>query len=347
MENKKKILLITTGGTIASKKTEQGLVPALSSNEIIDQLPFISGLCMLGAYNLCNIDSTNMTWRYWMMIAEAIEQKYDEYDGFVICHGTDTMAYTSAFLSYFIQNSKKPIVLTGSQQPISREITDAKMNLRDSILYALDEHSHGVCLVFGGKIISGTRAKKTRTVSFDAFSSINYPALAVMQNGRLVRYIPPENYRDEVRFYHKCNPKVFVWKLTPGTMPHIADIIFEQYDCIIVESFGVGGIPDTLLQKFSECMERYSSGKKVVVITTQVIKEGSNIGVYQVGRRIKERFEVLEAYDMNLEAVVGKMMWIMGQCPKSFAEIQSNFYRTINYDISWASEPGTAEAGLK
>ena len=138
---KKKILLLTTGGTIASHKTEHGLAPALTAEEILEFLPFMDNVCSLEAQNLFGIDSTNMTCGHWMQIAHAIEENYEAFDGFVVCHGTDTMAYTAAALSYMIQNSAKPIVLTGSQRPLEMEISDARMNLRDSIAYALDGKS--------------------------------------------------------------------------------------------------------------------------------------------------------------------------------------------------------------
>ena len=207
---------MTTGGTIASHNTEKGLVPLLTAEDLMRYLPSVRQRCDLEALNLFSLDSTNMTYREWLKIAAAIEENYEKYDGFVILHGTDTMAYTAAALSYLIQNSAKPIVLTGSQRPLEMEITDASMNLRDSIIYAMDEASNGVSLVFGGKIIAGTRAKKTRSMSYDAFSSINYPQLAVMRGEHLVRYIAPEKYEEPVRFYHQWNPRVFLLKLTAG-----------------------------------------------------------------------------------------------------------------------------------
>ena len=109
---------------------------------------------------------------------------------FIICHGTDTLAYSAAALSYLIQNADKPVILTGAQQPISNEITDAKKNLRDSVICALDPGSRGVMVVFGGHVIAGTRAKKNKTISYDAFASVNFPALALVQGDRLVRYVP-------------------------------------------------------------------------------------------------------------------------------------------------------------
>lgn len=333
MEKKKKILLLTTGGTIASHNTEKGLVPLLTAEDLMKYLPSVRPKCDLEALNLFSLDSTNMTYREWLKIAAAIEENYQRYDGFVILHGTDTMAYTAAALSYLIQNSPKPIVLTGSQRPLEMEITDASMNLRDSIIYAMDDRSNGVCLVFGGKIIAGTRAKKTRSMSYDAFSSINYPQLAVMRGEHLVRYIEPEQFEEPVRFYHGWNPRVFLLKLTPGIEPEVLEEIFRRYDGIIVESFGTGGIPDSLLDEFSRLMKRYENSRKAVVMTTQVTYEGSNLGIYEVGRRILDEFQILEAREMNLEAVLTKLMWILGQEPENFCQIRDAFYRRVNYDL--------------
>lgn len=325
--------MIGTGGTIASKQTENGLAPGLTPNDILACIPQVKHVCGVETLQVCNIDSTNVTPEHWKLMVEAVEKHYDAYDGFVICHGTDTMAYTAAALSYLIQNSPKPIVLTGSQRPLEMEITDASMNLRDSIIYAMDEKSNGVSLVFGGKIIAGTRAKKTRSMSYDAFSSINYPQLAVMRGEHLVRYIPPEHYTEPVRFYHEWNPRVFLLKLTPGIEPAVLEDIFQRYDGIIVESFGTGGIPDSLLDEFSRLMKRYENSRKAVVMTTQVTYEGSNLGIYEVGRRIKDEFQILEAREMNLEAVLTKLMWILGRNPENFNEIRDAFYQRINFDI--------------
>ena len=148
--NKKKILFITTGGTIASVRTPQGLRPVLSSEELLAHMPALAQLCQPDTLALCSIDSTDMSPALWLDMARAIEQNYSRYDGFILCHGTDTLAYTAAALSYLVQNAGKPIILTGAQQPISGEITDAKKNLWDSVLCALDPGSRGVMVVFGG-----------------------------------------------------------------------------------------------------------------------------------------------------------------------------------------------------
>ena len=157
---KKRILMIATGGTIASKRSDDGLKPLITSDELLGYVPDVTRFCHADAVQVLNIDSTNMQPKHWLLIAETIEKHYDAYDGFVVCHGTDTMAYTAAALSYLIQNSKKPIVITGAQKPIDLEITDAKTNLTDSLLFASCERAHDVNIVFDGKVIAGTRGKK-------------------------------------------------------------------------------------------------------------------------------------------------------------------------------------------
>lgn len=141
MSEKRKILLIATGGTIASKKSDSGLKPQITPDELMQYIPQANEICAFHAIQLLNLDSSNMEPKHWKRMVHTIRENYDAYDGFVIAHGTDTMAYTAAALSYMIQNSPKPIVITGAQKPIDLEITDAKSNLLDSFRYAADERS--------------------------------------------------------------------------------------------------------------------------------------------------------------------------------------------------------------
>lgn len=331
---KKKILLIATGGTIASLPPENGLAPALTSGELLAYAPDMRIPCEIDSIQICSIDSTDVTPEIWLLIARTVEQHYENYDGFVICHGTDTMAYSASALSYLIQDSAKPIVFTGAQKPISMEITDAKTNLRDSILYACQEDSHGVSLVFDGKVIAGTRAKKVNSKSYHAFASINYPELAVIRDERMIRYIPVPAPAKPVTFYHNMKESVFLLKLTPGMSADILSAIFEKYDCIILESFGVGGIPHSLLDEFYRILHSCPAGEKIVVMTTQVVGEGSDVGIYEVGQRVKQSIDCLEAYDMTLESVFAKMMWLLAIPGLTWEERKERFYQTINYDIA-------------
>lgn len=330
--NKKKLLFITTGGTIASAQTPQGLAPALSSEELLAQMPELDELCQPFTRALFSIDSTNMRPAHWLRLADTIRQEYDAYDGFIICHGTDTMAYTAAALSYLIQDADKPVILTGAQKPISWQITDAKKNLRDSVLCALDPLSRGVMVVFDGQVIAGTRAKKIKTYSYDAFTSINFPCLAQVREDGLLRYIESPRPSGPPRFYSALDEKVFLLKLTPGLSPAILAPILELYDCIVVESFGVGGMPDILAEALAEQLRRYAAHEKIVILGTQVPYEGSDVGVYAVGGQLKKQFRFLEARDMTLEACCAKIMWLMGQKELDYAAIERAFYSRINFD---------------
>lgn len=329
---KKKILLIGTGGTIACKQTEEGLAPSFTSEELLSYIPEAEKFCEVDAVQVCNLDSTNICPKHWSLISRTIESKYDYYDGFVVCHGTDTLAYTTAALSYMIQNSAKPVVVTGAQKPINDTNTDARTNLYDSLLYASDDDSHDVVLVFDGKVIAGTRAKKERAKSYNAFSSINYPYLGVIQDGHLIRYIPSQNPRWRVRFYHDMDSRVYVLKFTPGLDAGILTWIFENADGVIFESFGVGGIPQYLLETLEELMVKHPS--KMVIVATQVVREGSDMMVYQVGKKVKQKLHLLETYDMTLEAAVSKAMWVLASQQLEVEDRKEAFYMPVNHDLT-------------
>ena len=289
----KKILLIATGGTIASKYTAEGLAPQISADELLEYIPEAREFCTIDTVQPFALDSTNVCADHWLKLARLIESKYEFYDGFVLCHGTDTMAYTAAALSYLIQNNRRPIVITGAQKPIDLAITDARSNLLDSLRFASHDRAHGISIVFGGKVIAGTRAKKEFSKSYNAFSSINYPDIASIHDQKIIFYIDDKDQSTKpLVFYHEMNQKIFLLKLIPGIDGKVLDALFP----------------------------------------TQVTHEGSDMEVYQVGKVIKERFPVLESYDMTLEASVTKMMWALGQTwdMEKFKEL---FYTTINHDL--------------
>lgn len=335
---KKKILMIGTGGTIASRQLGDGLAPAITPEEVLSYIPEVKEFCDVATIQVCNLDSTNMRPTQWAMMVRAIEDHYYSFDGFVICHGTDTLAYTAAALSYMIQDSAKPIVITGAQKPIDMDVTDAKTNLYDSFLYACDDSSQNVNIVFDGKVIVGTRAKKERAKSYNAFSSINFPYPAVIQDGMIVRYIPEIPIRGRVKFFYDMKEDVCVLKLIPGMKPDILHYLFSQYDCLVIESFGVGGIPESLVSAFYEEMKSYPEKEKFVVITTQVANEGSNMTVYEVGKKVKQDFNLIEAYDMTLEATITKLMWLLAAPHKDYEELKTMFYTPVNHDILFAQQ---------
>lgn len=330
----KKILMIATGGTIASKRSESGLAPQMTGEEILSFVPEVKNFCEVDMLQLMNIDSTNITPNDWIKIATAIRENYDGYDGFVVCHGTDTMAYTAAVMSYLIPKSPKPIVITGAQKPIDMDITDARTNLSDSFLYASSDFACGVNIVFDGKVINGARAKKMYSKSYNAFSSINYPDIAVVSNGKIIRYID-KKYKGKPTFYNKLNPNIGLFKVIPGAKPEILDGYFSHHDAVVVESFGSGGIPDN--EGFYSVIEKWQKQGKVLVMCTQVVNEGSDMAVYKVGKSIKEKYGFLESYDMTLEAVIAKLMWILA-ITKNPNKIKKLFYKNIVDDILYTEE---------
>ena len=285
----KNILMIGTGGTIASEMTPSGLTPELNSTQLLSFVPRIGEMCHVDCIQLYSLDSTNIRPAHWLGVARAVRENYNRYDGFVISHGTDTMAYTAAALSYLIQGSPKPIVLTGAQKPIWFDGTDSKRNLTDAFLYAC-RGCGGVQIVFNGKVILGTRARKTCSKSFQAFSSVNYPDLAVLQDERLLQYIRTESLPRPV-FYDKLDGNVGLLKLIPGTKPELVAFMTQHYDGVIIESFGVGGLPEygNLYEILRAAVER----GKIIVMTTQVPNEGSDLTVYHVGGRLKQNLRLL------------------------------------------------------
>lgn len=349
----KHILLIATGGTIASAEDGNGLSPALTGEELARSVPEIEGLCELDIVQPMNIDSTNMRPADWLRIAEVIRENYDTHDGFVVLHGTDTMSYTAAALSYLIQDSPKPIVLTGSQQPMGNPFTDAKINLYQSLVYAVSDRSRDVSIVFGGYAIAGTRARKQRTMSFNAFNSINYPVLAYLRQDKIIcsgsvavsaglaegdcagggAARAADGALDEPRFYTELNSRVCALKLTPGLTPDIFRLLKPDYDAVILETFGMGGVPERGADgaSYQEAIFDWVDSGRTVVMTTQVPEEGLDLGVYEVGRAYAEHPGILKGGDMTTEALVAKTMWALGQT-RDADELQRLFYRPINHD---------------
>jgi len=330
----RRILLLATGGTIASKESGRGLSPEITSEEILSYVPELEALCQVDTVQLMNLDSTNIGPHHWLEIAGAIREHYRAYDGFVVTHGTDTMAYTAAALSYLIQDSPKPIVITGSQKSICLSDTDARRNVYDSFLYAADRDSHDVSLVFDGRVILGTRARKERSKSFNAFSSVDYPEAAVIRDGRLIRYLAPRpySYGAEPTFYDKLEDRVLLLTLIPGMGAEGLQLLKDSYRAVILQSFGVGGLPGGEEGPLAHAIGEWLKDGKTIIMMTQVPYEGSDMSVYQVGQQVKEKYQLMEAYNMTLEATAAKLMWVLGQTDRP-EEIRTLFYRPVQNDL--------------
>lgn len=327
----KKILMLGTGGTIASEMTPDGLTPELTPKQLLRYVPAIRDLCEVDCKSLFSIDSTNITPAHWLEVARNIHKYYDSYDGFVISHGTDTMAYTAAALSYLVRGADKPIMITGAQKPINYDSTDSKLNLIDAFVCACSNEMAGVNIVFSGRVILGTRARKTCSKSFAAFSSINYPDVAILHDHRLMRYIEPE-ILPEPQFSEAMNTRVGLLKMAPGTECELIEFMLSRNDALLIECFGVGGLPAYDDRRIFQLVEQYTAQGKFIIMTTQVQNEGSDLSVYSVGHSLKDNPRVLEAYDMTTEAAYAKIMWILAQT-KDPDEVGRLFYTPVSHDI--------------
>jgi len=325
----KRILLIGTGGTIASSPTEDGLSPSLSSTDLLAKVPEIEDFCIPDCIQAFNMDSTNIRPEHWLAMAGIIESRFDLYDGFVITHGTDTMAYTAAGLSYLIQNSTKPIVITGAQISAAQGDSDARRNLIDAFICASDPRSCGVLIVFSGSVIIGTRARKNYTKRFAAFASANYPEIARIQSGHVFWFIP-QDLEGPARFFGGIDGNVGLVKLFPGMTEEAMNFMTEHYDGLVIEGFGVGGLPE-YYEFYSHIRASVERGKPIVM-TTQVPNDGSDLGLYKVGHRLKQEPNVLEGHDMTSEAALAKLMWILGQT-RDMDDIKKLFYTPVFHDM--------------
>lgn len=303
----KRILLIATGGTIASKDNGNGLTPSIDVNILLDYIPVIRQMCHVTGISIMNIDSSNMNTAYIAAISECIMKNYNDYDGFVITHGTDTCAYTAAALSYQLVNLSKPVILTGSQLPIDAEGTDAVINLTHALIYSCEDIS-GVFLAFSGKLIKGTCAKKIKTKSFDAFESINYPVIATIQNSTVIyNNYTSKAVRNTGKKFHietdMCTD-IAVISLFPGMDLRIFDYINPSCRGIIIEGYGIGGMPDNI----TEYIHRLTAVNICVVVTTQCLYEGVRLDIYEVGRNLAKE-NVINGKSMTLENLTMKLMW--------------------------------------
>ena len=326
------ILLITTGGTIACRDSGHGLAPALAAEDLLAAVPAVTRVCEVTAMPLFNLDSTDMTPREWMTIAATIRDAYDRFDGFIITHGTDTLAYAAATLSCLLRHSEKPIVLTGAQLPLGVPGSDAAGNLTDAFTWALSEGARGVRIVFAGRVIRGLRARKRHTTDPDAFESVGCPDTALLRDGQVIRYgVPVGNGQGRVTdsplmpsrdFSDTLDTRIALAQLTPGLSPYVLRHMAEGLHALIVEGVGIGGIPDTLVP----VLTRIAGSGVYLILTSQVPYGESDFTVYRAGRRIRDACgeQVVTARDIPSEAAFAAAMWALA-VSRDRAEMAENF----------------------
>lgn len=305
----KKILFIATGGTIACAQTEKGLTPEATGRELISSIPELSDICEISAVQLFNLDSTNMSPKEWTELAVEIQRNYEDYDGFVVAHGTDTLAYGAAALSCLIQNSGKPIVITGSQLPMGAENSDAPVNLYDAFLAACSELC-GVAVVFCGRIIDGRVAKKVHTRDFDAFHSMSTEDIGKAEKGKVTLFKEFDSDTAPV-FFNRMDTAVSLIKLIPALDPSILDFAAEKSRALIIEGFGTGGFPDYGGKAFEMKIAELVMNGVIVIMHTQVLEGGCEMSLYEVGRDACRRYAIIEAKKMTTEMAAMKAMWAL------------------------------------
>ena len=301
----KKILLIATGGTIASRETAHGLRPALSGEDMRTAIGAADAA--IEVIDLLSLDSTNIAPSHWQMIARRVSDVRTDYDGFIITHGTDTMAYTAAALYYMLENIDRPVVLTGSQRPLGRDGSDAEQNLRLAYEAACSDFA-GVCVAFGGRLIHGNAAKKMYSLADDAFRSI----------GRAeVDLSAPSAPSTPFRLHDALDERVAVIRLYPGMKPITIDAhIASGYRGIILEGYGCGSVPgDDAEESFLPSLDRARTRACTVVLTTQCIYDGADLSHYEVGVRAAQ-LGALAGGSLPIEALYARLMQRLAETPE-------------------------------
>ena len=310
--SQKNILIISTGGTFNCVQTEEGLKPQFDESKLRESLKPVTSECELIFENLFLIDSCNVVPKHWKLIAECVNKYYKSQDGIVIIHGTDTLAYTSSMLSHMLKGIPIPVIITGSQLSIVNPVADALENMRVAIYMAKNNYP-GVFVVFNRKIMLGKCVSKTHSKSFNAFESINcgnvaeVNAYGIQIDEKLIPKVDPffrvkSNYCD----------KVFLLKLTPGLNPDIIDYLIEkEYKGIVIESYGLGGLPNSENNDFvNKCKLAIEKGIKIIILS-QCTYDGVDLSVYETGMKTKE-MGIINMPLATTEYAYTRLMWELG-----------------------------------
>ena len=337
----KKLLLLYTGGTIGMVKDQKGILVPFDFNNITENVPELSRLDYQVAVISFDpiLDSSNMNMDTWIEMASIIEKNYHDYDGFVILHGSDTMAYTASALSYMLENLAKPVILTGSQLPIGEIRTDAKENLITALEIAAAKDEQGqaivneVCIYFDYKLFRGNRSKKTEANKFEAFSSPNFPILAeagVHINFNSEVLMP----RSESAFvvHKKLKNPISLLKIFPGISPEYVQAVIsaEGVKAIILEGFGAGNTCTDAW--FVESLQQAVARGILILEITQCIGGNVEIGRYETSKHLA-KMGVVGGLDLTFEAAITKLMFLFGQ-ELSLNEIANQLTQNLRGEIT-------------
>ncbi len=330
MEDKKQILLLTTGGTIASAPGGDGLEPQRWQimSHFIDQLREFYDITVREV--MC-LDSSNIRPLEWQQLASYVYEAAPHYDGIVVSHGTDTMAYTASALTFMLPGLSVPVVFTGSQVPLQDPLSDGPDNMRTAFAMAASGCC-GVFVAFDRRIMLGCRAVKVRATGFSAFESINarYVGQVSGHGLELRRELLPA-VSGPLQLKQELSRDVFLLKLTPGMNPAIFDALVTMgIRGIVIEAFGLGGV--NVLGEGLDGIENAVRSGISIVVTTQCLHDSADLGVYQVGTKLLE-LGVIQGRDMTSEASVAKLMWALGQ-GMSPEEIKAFFARSVAGEIT-------------
>ena len=304
--------MLATGGTIACEPSEDGLVPRLSGAAMLEALHGSGIPCEVDVQELMNLDSSNLQPEDWERMARAVAEAHDRYDGFVITHGTDTLAYTAAALHQMLRNLDRPVIITGSQLPLGAEGSDGPRNLRDAFFVAC-EGVPGVFVVFHGDVIDGSRAKKMHTESFAAYASVNAPLARITPQGvqwKERRPLPEK----PLELVTGLERRVCVLKLVPGTSPALLDMLVDAgYRGVIIEGFGAGGVPNDSRGSFLPAIRRAVEKGVVIVCASQCIFDGVDLSRYPIGV-LAARLGAVSGGDKTVETLTVRLMQALHYC---------------------------------